>query len=110
MSKYFGSFNSTNTKNIKERGNNVTKQVFLTKMVVDTFVKEGNLNARQEYIIRTRAKGYTIPKQAMDLCLSVDQVNKEIAKLKLLYDATQKHCSVLPPRAKNKKELFKLDL
>ena len=34
----------------------MTKQVFWTKKVVEEFIKEGNLNERQEYIVRTRAK------------------------------------------------------
>lgn len=85
----------------------MTKQVFWTKKVLDAFVEEGNLNERQEYIMRTRSEGYTIPRQAEELNLSVDQVNKDIAELKRIYDATQLHSEILPPRKKNKSELFK---
>ncbi len=85
----------------------MTKQVFWTKAVLEAFISEGNLNPRQEFIIRTRVLGYTIPRQAEELHLSVDQVNKDIAALKKLYDATQKHSDILPPRCKNKKELNK---
>lgn len=85
----------------------MTKQVLWTKLVLETFIKEGNLNERQEFIIRTRVKGYTIPRQADELHLSVDQVNKEIAYLKKLYDATQKYSDILPPRKKDSKELSK---
>ncbi|MCI6266103.1 MAG: hypothetical protein MR598_04585 [Erysipelotrichaceae bacterium] len=85
----------------------MTKQVIWTKSVLEAFIKEGNLNPRQEYIIRTRAKGYTIIKQASELNLSVDQVNKDIAELKKRYDATQIHSQILPPRKKNKKDLIK---
>lgn len=85
----------------------MTKQVIWTKPVLEAFIKEGNLNSRQEYIIRTRAKGYTITKQAEELNLSVDQVNKDIAELKRRYDATQIHSKILPPRKKNKRELIK---
>lgn len=83
----------------------MTKQVFWTKKILETFIEEGNLNSRQAYIIRTRAMGYTILKQADELHLSVDQVNKEIAQLKKLYDFTQKTSDILPERKKNKKEL-----
>lgn len=83
----------------------MTKQVYWTKTVVETFIEEGNLNRRQEYIIRTRASGYSIVQQAENLHLSVDQVSKEIAYLKKLYDFVQKTNSVLPPRKKNSKEL-----
>ena len=85
----------------------MTKQVFWTKKVVEEFIKEGNLNERQEYIVRTRAKGYTIAMQAEELHLSIDQVNKDIAELKKLYDATQVNSLILPKRAKNQKELNK---
>lgn len=86
----------------------MTKQIFWTKAIVDAFIVEGNLNERQEYIIRTRAAGYSIAKQAEELSLSVDQVNKDIAELKRIYDVAQKYSSILPPRVKNKKELYKM--
>lgn len=85
----------------------MTKQVFWTKAVMESFIQEGNLNKRQAFIVRTRAEGYTISKQAEELNLSVDQVNKEIAELKKRYDATQKTSRILPPRCKNKTELYK---
>lgn len=85
----------------------MTKEVIWTKMVLEAFIEEGNLNPRQEFIIRTRAKGYSISKQADELHLSIDQVNKDIAELKRIYDATQKHSKILPKRVKNKEELLK---
>lgn len=85
----------------------MTKQVFWTKKILETFIEEGNLNSRQEYIMRTRVRGFSIVKQADDLHLSVDQVNKEIARLKKIYDAVQKHNDKLPPRRKNAKDLNK---
>lgn len=83
----------------------MTKQVIWTKAVLEAFIEEGNLNPRQEFIIRTRVEGYTIPRQAEELHLSVDQVNKDIAQLKRIYDATQVTSDILPVRKKNKKEL-----
>ena len=85
----------------------MTKQILWTKTIIETFIEEGNLNERQEYIIRTRAKGYSIAKQAEEVNLSIDQVNKEISRLKKLYDATQRYSKILPPRKKNSKDLFK---
>ena len=85
----------------------MTKQIIWTKAVVEAFIDEGNLNARQEYIIRTRAKGLSIVEQAQHLNLSVDQVNKDIATLKKIYDVTQKYSEILPERKKNKADLFK---
>lgn len=85
----------------------MTRQVFWTKKILETFISEGNLNEKQEYIMRTRAEGYTVAKQAEELNLSIDQVNKDIAELKRIYDATQALNPILPPRKKNKKELCK---
>lgn len=84
----------------------MTKQVLWTKKVLEAFIEEGNLNERQEYIIRTRAKGESIVQQADELHLSVDQVNKEIAKLKTLYDAAQQYSDILPLRKKDSGELY----
>lgn len=50
----------------------MTKQVLWTKAVLEAFIEEGNLNSRQEFIVRTRAKGYSIACQAEELHLSVD--------------------------------------
>lgn len=86
----------------------MTRQLILTKAVVEAFVEEGNLTERQAYLIRSRAKGYTIARQAEELHLSVDQVNKDIALLKRIYDATQSSSEVLPPRKKNKHDLFRI--
>ncbi len=86
----------------------MTKHIFWTKEVVEAFIREGNLNDRDTYIIKTRAKGYTISKQARDLNLSVDQVNKDIRRLKVLYDEVQKTSQILPKRKKNKQELEKI--
>ena len=85
----------------------MTKQIIWTKSVLEAFIEEGNLNSRQEYIIRSRAQGVSIVEQAEHLNLSVDQVNKDIATLKKLYDITQKTSEILPERKRNKKELYK---
>ena len=85
----------------------MTKQIIWTKQIVEAFISEGYLNERQAFLIRTRAKGYTIAKQAEELSLSVDQVNKDIAKLKKIYDSIQPDSEILPIRKKNSRELHK---
>ena len=85
----------------------MTKTVIWTKAILEAFIEEGNLNPRQEYIIRSRAQGLSIVEQAEHLNLSVDQVNKDIATLKKIYDVTQRNSKILPKRKKNKKELYK---
>ena len=78
----------------------MTKQVLWTRLVLETFIREGNLNERQEYIIRSRVQGVSIAQQADHLHLSIDQVNKDIAKLKIIYDEVSRYCDILPPRKK----------
>lgn len=85
----------------------MTKQIIWTKQIVEAFINEAYLNERQAYIIRTRAKGYSIAQQAEELNLSVDQVNKDIAKLKKIYDLIQPESEILPVRKRNSKELHK---
>ena len=85
----------------------MTKQVIWTKQILEAFIDEANLTERQEFIIRTRAQGYTITEQALELHLSIDQVNKDIAALKKIYDVVAKESDILPPRKKNKRELYK---
>lgn len=86
----------------------MVRQVLWTKRVLDAFIMEGNLNRRQEFILRARALGCSIQCLADELNLSTHQVNKDIAELRLIYDATQIHSKVLPERKETSKELFKI--
>lgn len=89
-------------------------QVVWTKIILETFLEESGLNNRVsmgdnkarilEGIMRTRCAGKTIVEQAEMFNCSVDSVNKYIAELKSLYDATQKHSLILPVRKNSKKE------
>ena len=89
-------------------------QVVWTKIILETFLEESGLNDRVsmgdnkarilEGIMRTRCAGKTIVEQAEMFNCSVDSVNKYIAELKSLYDATQKHSLILPVRKQSKKE------
>ena len=89
-------------------------QVVWTKIILETFLEESGLNDRVsmgdnkarilEGIMRTRCAGKTIVEQAEMFNCSVDSVNKYIAELKNLYDATQKHSLILPVRKNSKKE------
>lgn len=89
-------------------------QVVWTKIILETFLEESGLNNRVsmgdnkarilEGIMRTRCAGKTIVEQAEMFNCSVDSINKYIAELKSLYDATQKHSLILPVRKNSKKE------
>ena len=92
----------------------MTKQVPWTKIILETFLEESNINDRikmgddkariLEGIMRTRVAGWSIPRQAEEFHLSVDSINKYIKELKELYDATQMHSTILPVRKTSKKE------
>ena len=89
-------------------------QVVWTKIILETFLEESGLNNRVsmgdnkarilEGIMCTRCAGKTIVEQAEMFNCSVDSINKYIAELKSLYDATQKHSLILPVRKNSKKE------
>ena len=89
-------------------------QIVWTKIILETFLEESGLNDRVsmgdskarilEGVMRTRCAGKTIVEQAEMFNCSVDSINKYIAELKSLYDATQKHSLILPVRKQSKKE------
>ena len=89
-------------------------QIIWTKIILETFLEESGLNDRVsmgdskarilEGVMRTRCAGKTIVEQAEMFNCSVDSINKYIAELKSLYDATQKHSLILPVRKNSKKE------
>lgn len=81
-------------------------QVAWTKLIVEEFIKEAMLSKDEEYIIRTRAVGHTITQQAMELNMSVDNVNKIIARLKKKYDKVSMYDPLLPPRKFSSKETY----
>lgn len=90
------------------------KQVYWSKIILETFLEESGINDRiklgddkariLEGIMRTRVAGWTVPKQASEFNISVDTVNKYIRELKDLYDVTQKHSIILPMRKTSKHE------
>lgn len=81
-------------------------QVIWTKLIVETFIQEANLNKEEEVVIRTRAAGWPVKRQAMELSMSEASVHRIIKRLKHKYDEAQKHNVILPPRRKSAKELY----
>lgn len=74
------------------------------KIIVETFVEEAMLTKDEEWILRTRVAGWSRTKQAMELCMSVANVDKIIARLKKKYDNVQKYNPLLPPRKASEQE------
>lgn len=81
-------------------------QVIWTKLILETFIEEGNLTKEEEAIMRTRAAGWTITKQALELHMSTAKVNRIIRVLKRKYDEVQKTSIILPKRKNSAEELY----
>lgn len=77
-----------------------------TKLIVETFVKEGLLSKDEEMILRTRAAGWTRTQQAMEFGMSLSTVDRIISRLKVKYDEVQKSSVILPPRKESAEELY----
>lgn len=76
----------------------MAKQVPWNSAIVTEFIKEGMLSSDEEFIIRTRAKGWSRVKQADALRMSVSNIDKIISRLKQKYDRVAMYDAVLPPR------------
>ena len=84
----------------------MTRQVPWNKIILEEFINIGCLTKTEEIIMRTRVQGWSITKQAQELCLSESSVKKTIARLKKKYDECAKYTPILPPRKKSEKELY----
>lgn len=81
-------------------------QVPWNKFIVEEFVREAMLTDDEEMILRTRVKGWSRTKQALELGMSVSTVDKIIARLKVKYDRVQKYDVLLPPRKPSVQETW----
>ena len=81
-------------------------QVPWNKIIVETFIKEAMLTKDEEWILRTRVAGWSRTKQAVELNMSIANVDKIISKLKKKYDNVQKYNPLLPPRKPSDQETW----
>ena len=81
-------------------------QVIWTKLIVETFISEGNLTELEEMVLRTRAAGWTRTKQCDKFNISMSTLDRTIARLKIKYDAVQKTSVILPPRKASAAETY----
>lgn len=84
----------------------MSKQVPWNKIIVETFVEEALLSKDEEWILRTRAAGWTITKQAQYMNVSESTINRMIYELKKKYDNVAKYNPLLPPRKHSKVEIY----
>lgn len=82
-------------------------QVLWTDKLTEEFIQRAALSEDEAYIMRTRARGYTVTQQALALGLSESTIHRMISKLKIKYDAVQKeHPDLFPVRKTSKVEQF----
>lgn len=85
----------------------MAKQVLWTDKLTEEFIQKAALSEDEAYVMRTRARGYTVTQQAMALSKSESTIARMIAKLKEKYDAVQKeYPETFPPRKVSKVEEF----
>lgn len=81
----------------------MTKYILWTKETLELFIDKALLTEDEEAVLRTNAKGWSIPKQSMELGMSESKISKINAKLKIKYDLVQKNEPSLPPRNTEKR-------
>lgn len=79
-------------------------EVIWIKAFVDEFIELGNLTEDEEKIFRSRVKGWSRTKQAMEFNMGLSKVDTHIRRLKMKYDLCQPYSDILPPRKKSKEE------
>lgn len=84
----------------------MSRQVLWTKIILEEFIRLGNLTKEEEMIMRTRCDSWSIVQQATTLGMSVSTVNRIIRRLKKKYDAVQPYSPLLPPRKNSAEELY----
>ena len=81
-------------------------QVPWSKVIVERFIEQAMLTKVEEEILRTRVAGWNRQKQAVELNMSISNVDKIIKRLKQKYDNVQKYDPLLPPRKFSDKETW----
>lgn len=84
----------------------MSHQVIWSNIILNEFFRLANLTEEEQHIMRTRAAGWTITRQAIEFHMSVSKVNRIIKVLKIKYDAVQPFSTILPPRRKGATELY----
>lgn len=78
-----------------------------TDKLTEEFISKAALSEEEAYIMRTRARGYTVIEQSIALSCSPSSIARKIAVLKRKYDAVQKeYPDIFPIRKDSKVEKF----
>lgn len=85
----------------------MSRQVPWSKSVIDAFAEEMLLSDEEIFLLETRAKGWTVSRQALYLNCSESRIHQLIKILKQKYDIAQKHRpDQMPPRRFSAEEVY----
>lgn len=84
----------------------MAKQVPWNKPLLDEFNYLAGLSADEYKLMETRMQGYTRTQQADMLQMSVQSIDRMIARLKIKYDNVQPYSHILPQRKSSAKETY----
>ena len=76
----------------------MSHKILWTRSMLDEFVQEAILTKDEEFIVRTRAEGWSRQQQAFELNRSVQSIDRMIKKIKVKYDNIAKHKERSPAR------------
>lgn len=82
-------------------------QVAWNSVILEEFIKIGGLTEFEEIVLRTRVKGYSVTRQALELNVSESTIARATKRLKLKYDNATKYSKILPPRVFSCNETYK---
>jgi hypothetical protein len=74
------------------------RTVITNRRILETFLDEALLTKDEEFIVRTRAAGWSRQQQAFELGVSVGTLDRMIHGIKCKYDSVSKYSSNLPER------------
>lgn len=78
----------------------MSRQVAWNKIILDEFIRIGELTDFEEDVIRTRVRGWSRDKQSIEFNVSLSAIDRAIKRLKAKYDNACKYSPILPARAK----------
>lgn len=85
----------------------MSKGILWTDKLTESFIIKGALSEDEAFVMRTRARGYTVTQQAIALNKSESTIARMISTIKKKYDAVQKeYPDEFPTRKTSKVEDF----
>ena len=81
-------------------------QVPWTNIILEEFIRLAGLTKEEEWVMRTRVAGWSRTRQADELHISIETLDRLIRRLKKKYDMVQPYSPLLPKRKYSTKETW----